>query len=245
MVSTYLMDEKIDSQETVRKLIQSKKYFSVGFDWYFDKYLGFFWQRKIFSILFLLVFIALFCLIKMNYGILIDSRIPAPIVSYTNHYNDISFARRLKYRNSKDPNTLIANYLIEKYVSIRESYRYNELDFQKVFLLNNSTSFLYLEYEKNLEILNPSSPLLLYGKNEIIIPKIKKVQIFNDDSGLPNKAEVKFELERLSQASGSKSLGSYSANLEFYMSNVYAVKKQNSDNFAFSVLRYNVIKNKN
>ena len=120
--------------------------------------------------------------------------------------------------------------MIEKYITIRESYSYNDLDFQKKFLFNNSTSFLYLEYEENINVSNPTSPLLIYGKDESLVTDVKSIQIINDDSGLPTKAEVVFDVYKRSPGKNKVLLKSYNANIEFYMSDIYAIKKQNTQN---------------
>jgi type IV secretory pathway component VirB8 len=230
------------NKNIANKLIKNKKYFSVGFQWYFDRYLGFFWQKRLFSALFFLVCIAIFFLFKMNLGILIDSKIPVPVVTHINHYDEIAFIKKLKSRYTVNPNILVANYLIEKYVTIRESYSYNDLDFQKKFLFNNSTSFLYLDYEQHINVSNPTSPLLMYGKDESLITDVKSIQIIKDDSGLPTKAEVVFDLYKRSPGKNKMLIRSYNANVEFYMNDIYAIKKQNTSNFTFSVLRYSVTK---
>ena len=143
---------------------------------------------------------------------------------------------------TKNPNILIANYLVEKYITIKESYDYSDLDFQKKFLFNTSTSFLYLDYESNISITNPTSPLLLYGNNTTLIPEIKNLNIIADESGIPNKADAIFDLYKKSPGESKILMSSYKVKMEFYMNDIYSIKKQNSSDFVFSVLRYSVIK---
>ena len=178
----------------------------------------------------------------MNIGILVDSRIPKPVITYINNYDDIAFIQKLKSNKTKNPNILIANYLVEKYITIKESYDYDDLDFQKKFLFNTSTSFLYLDYEYNISIANPLSPLLLYGKSATLSPEIKNLNIIADESGVPNKAEATFDLYKKSQGENKILISSYKVKMEFYMNDVYSIKKQNSSDFVFSVLRYSTIK---
>ena len=104
------MNKDAKNKETVNSLMQSKKYFASGFEWYFDRYLGFFWQKRLFSFLFFVACIAIFFIFKMNLGILIDSRIPRPVITYINNYDDIAFIKKLKSSETKNPNILIANY---------------------------------------------------------------------------------------------------------------------------------------
>ena len=234
--------ESTNKRNITNELIKNKKYFSIGFQWYFDKYLGFFWQRKLFSVLFFLVCIAVFFLFRMNMGILMDSKIPAPVVTYIDNYDDIAFIKKLKLKDSTDPNLIVANYLVEKYVTIRESYNFNDLDFQRKFLLNNSTSFLYLEYEQYTDVSNPTSPLLIYGKDEILTVDIQNVKVMQDDSELPTRADVLFKVYRRAIGKNKLLLGTYNANVEFYMNDIYSIKKQENATFNFSVLRYSVIK---
>jgi type IV secretory pathway component VirB8 len=222
--------------------MKSKRYFDAGFHWYFDRYLGFFWQKRLFSFLFFMACIAIFFIFKLNLGILVDSRIPRPVVTYINNYDDIAFIQKLKSKTTKNPNILIANYLVEKYIIIKESYDYNNLDFQKKFLFNTSTSFLFLDYENNISISNPTSPLLVYGKDEILTSEVKNLQVISDDSGLPNKAEADCDLYKKSPGGLKVLLSSYKVKMEFYMNDIYSIKKQNSSDFIFSVLRYSVIK---
>ncbi len=237
------MNKDAKNKETVNSLMQSKKYFASGFEWYFDRYLGFFWQKRLFSFLFFVACIAIFFIFKMNLGILIDSRIPRPVITYINNYDDIAFIKKLKSSETKNPNILIANYLVEKYVIIKESYNYGNLDFQKKFLFNTSTSFLYLDYESSISISNPTSPLLLYGNNETLLAEIKSLSIVADESGIPNKADVVFYLYKKSPGKAQIMISSYKVKMEFYMNDILSIKKQNSSDFIFSVLRYSVIKN--
>jgi type IV secretory pathway component VirB8 len=233
---------KEESKSTIKDLMKSKRYFDAGFHWYFDRYLGFFWQKRLFSFLFFMACIAIFFIFKLNLGILVDSRIPRPVVTYINNYDDIAFIQKLKSKTTKNPNILIANYLVEKYIIIKESYDYNNLDFQKKFLFNTSTSFLFLDYENNISISNPTSPLLVYGKDEILTSEVKNLQVISDDSGLPNKAEADCDLYKKSPGGLKVLLSSYKVKMEFYMNDIYSIKKQNSSDFIFSVLRYSVIK---
>ena len=236
------MNKDYRSKGTVNDLMQSKKYFEAGFQWYFDRYLGFFWQKRLFSFLFFISCIAIFFIFKMNLGILVDSRIPKPVITYINNYDDIAFIQKLQSNKTKNPNILISNYLVEKYITIKESYDYNDLDFQKKFLFNASTSFLYLDYESNISIANPKSPLLLYGNNTTLIPEIKNLNIIADESGIPNKAEAIFDLYKKSPGESKIFMSSYKVKMEFYMNDIYSIKKQNSSDFVFSVLRYSIIK---
>ena len=240
-----VVDNKTKDSENLKKLVRSKQYFSVGFEWYFDRYLSSFWQRRIYTFLFLVVAVGIFALFKLNLDLILDPKIPVPLVTHIDNYNEIAFVKSLKSKSTVNPNILVANYLAEKYVEIRESYSYKDLENKRMFVMNNSTGFLYLEYEEGLSVSNPKSPLLMYGKNEVLITKIKKVETTNDDSGLPSRAEVKFDLYKIGANQIRVMVGSYTANLEFYMNDIYAIRKQKSSNFIFSVLRYNVMKNKN
>jgi type IV secretory pathway component VirB8 len=226
---------------SLEDLMKARRYFDMGYQWYFDRYLGFFWQKKLFLFLLILVGSCLFYLLSSNYETFVERKIPSRVITYINNYDEIAFIRELKSKNTENPNILVANYLVAKYIEIKESYDYSNLEFQKKFLFNNSTSFLYLDYESNISLSNPISPLLLYGKNESLIAEVDKVEIISNERMIPNKAEAIFSLYR--STNGKKIyLDSYDVKMEFFMNDIFSIVENKSSNFTFSVLRYSSVK---
>lgn len=222
-------------KNTANDLVKQKKYFDVGFHWYFDRYLSFFWQKRLYFFLFFVALITLLTLLQKNKDILIDSTIKAPTIAYIDNYDEVAFIRKLESSVTEDPNFLIANYLVEKYVISRESYDFSGLEEQKKFIKNNSTSFLYLNFEDYLSISNIGSPLLLYGERERLNVLIKNIVLQADETGVPTKAKVVFDVYR-----GQELISTKTANIEFYLSDAVVLKKQKSSNFVFTIFRYKV-----
>ena len=223
-------------KNTVHDLIKQKKYFDVGFHWYFDRYLSFFWQKRLFYFLFFITILTLSSLLYMNKKILIDPRIISPVVIYIDNYDEVAFIRKLQSNNTNDPNILIANYLVEKYAMIRESYSYENLQEQTSFIRNNSTSFLSLKFEEYMSILNIHSPLLLYGKQNKLNVVIKNIHLKMDDANSPTNAKAELSIYRNNDLLLEKTI-----EIEFYMSDTLSLEKQKSGNFKFLVFKYHAI----
>jgi type IV secretory pathway component VirB8 len=223
-------------KNTVHDLIRQKKYFDVGFHWYFDRYLSFFWQKRLFYFLFFITFFTFGYLFYMNKEILIDSKIISPILIYKDNYDEFGLIKKLKSPETENQNLLISKYLVEKYVSIRESYDFDNLNEQKLFIRNNSTAFLFLNFENDISISNINSPLLLYGKRDKISVLIKNVDLKIDDGNVPTKAKVEFSLYKNNDFLLDKKI-----NMEFYMSDVLSVIKEDEKKFEFLVFQYNVL----
>jgi type IV secretion system protein VirB8 len=71
-----------------------------------------------------------------------------------------------------DPNTSIADILIKNYVTKRESYKYDNLKKQFVFVKNNSTRIVFHKFYNFMNIDNPSSPVMVYQKSATRTPII-------------------------------------------------------------------------
>ena len=223
-------------KNSVHSLMREKKYFDVGFHWYFDRYLSFFWQKRLFYFLFFIAILTLGTLIEMNMGILLDSKIVYPVLTHIDNYDEVAFIKKLQSKKTDDPNVLIANYLVEKYVTIRESYNYENLNEQKLFIDKNSTSFLSLSFNNYIDISNIKSPLLLYGKKDKLNVSIKNIDLKIDDSNIPKEAIVNFDIYK-----NYDLLSTQSIEMEFYMSDALSLRKDDGGNFEFSVFKYNIL----
>jgi type IV secretion system protein VirB8 len=76
--------------------------------------------------------------------------------------------------NQIDNNSLssIADIIIKNYVTKRESYNYDDLKKQFIFIKSNSTRIVFRRFYNFMNIDNPSSPVMLYQKYIQRIPKI-------------------------------------------------------------------------
>ncbi len=220
-------------KNSVNDLIAQKKYFDVGFHWYFDKYLSFFWQKRLYFYFFIVSLVTFFIIVKMNTDVLVDHRVIAPVVTYTDNYDEIAFIRKLQIAGIDDPNILVANYLIEKYIIAMESYDFKNIDEQKMFIKSNSSSFLYMNFDDYMSIDDSSSPILLYGMRDKINVAIKSIDIKSDESGVPNMANVKFATFK-----NDVLLEEKQAVIEFYIDNVFNVSKTKDAKFNFLVFKY-------
>jgi type IV secretory pathway component VirB8 len=172
----------------------------------------------------------------MNFGAFTNSKIYSPVLTYIDNYDEIAFIRKLELKTTNDPNLLIANYLVEKYVTIRESYKYSEIEEQKLFIENNSTSFLSLNFDNYMNISNIKSPMLLYGQKDTLNIVIRNVYLKLDDANIPTRAKIEFDVYK-----NSDFLSNRTVEMEFYMSDILSLKKDENMNFEFSVFKYNLL----
>jgi type IV secretion system protein VirB8 len=153
-----------DSIKFFQEYIKSGQYFLDAKKWYNMEYLYpivhrsillivFFITISIFSVIFLTTYSLLPIIHQIKYTLMsddIDNK-TATII----HANNIP----------GDAILSIADILVKNYVTIRESYNYNDMKNQFLFIQKNSTKIIFKRFSNMMNIDNPSSPVIRYQKN--------------------------------------------------------------------------------
>lgn len=173
-------------QESIKELIESGKYYADAKSWYRHKYIQPISQRS-YVLLFSSVAIVVFLGIVVNIRGLLPMTVQIKYLinadASANKTAQILNANQIK----NSPATSIADILIKNYVLKRESYKYEDLKQQFVFVKNNSTRIVFRKFYNFMNIDNPTSPVMTYQKSIS-----RTATILSTKYPAPNKAIVKF-----------------------------------------------------
>lgn len=150
--------------KSLQDYIKSGEYFADAKKWYRFKYIKPFSQRS-----FIFILSAIICALFTGVVINIQALFPSVIqVKYfinadTSSNKTAQIIRANQIAN--DPLASVKDILIRNYVLSRESYDYDKLKKQFVFVKNNSTRIVFRRFYNFMNIDNPSSPVMQYQKS--------------------------------------------------------------------------------
>jgi type IV secretion system protein VirB8 len=165
--------------KSLKTYVESGEYFIDTQNWYKYKYLHPFSHRSFLFILTVTILV-LFTSIIINIYNLFPIITP---VRYSILTAQIINADQIE----NNPLASIADIMLRKYVIQRETYDYNDLKKQFIYIKNNSTRIVFRRFYNFMNINNASSPVLLYQKD------IKRtVSIISSHLISDTKTEIKF-----------------------------------------------------
>lgn len=172
--------------KSLQDYIKSGEYFADAKEWYKYKYIHPFSQRS-----FILILSVIICCLFVGVVININSLFPSVIqVKYSiNADTSANKAAQITRANQieNDPLASIIDVLVRNYVLKRESYDYDALKKQFVYVKNNSTRIVFRRFYNYMNIDNPSSPIMRYQKGAK-----RKVTILSARYPSPTKAIIEF-----------------------------------------------------
>ena len=173
-------------RESLQNYIKSGEYFRDAMIWYRLKYINPLSHRS-FVFLATMIVCALFtgCIIHIYslFPVVIKVQYSVDIGSNSNKIVQIIEPED----ESIESTSFITGILIKNYVIARESYSYDNLRNQFIFLQNSSTRIAFRKFYNLMNIDNPHSPVMRYQKNIIVSPTIVSIN-YPDDT----RAVVKF-----------------------------------------------------
>lgn len=172
---------------SLKEYIDSGEYFTDARNWYKYKYIHPFSQRSFIFILSTII-CALFIGIVININGLfpVVNQVKYSINADTGANKAAQIIRANQVNN--DPTASITDILLKNYVSQRESYNYDILKKQFIYVKNNSTRIVFRRFYSYMNIDNSSSPVLRYQKD------IKRsAEVLSSNFLTDTKAEVKFK----------------------------------------------------
>jgi type IV secretion system protein VirB8 len=172
--------------KSLQEYIKSGEYFTDAKEWYKYKYIHPFSQRS-FILILSVVICALFIGVIININSLFPSviQVKYSITADTSANKSAQITRANQIENN--PLASIIDVLIRNYVLKRESYNYDNLKKQFVYIKNNSTRIVFRRFYNYMNIDNPSSPIMRYQKSAK-----RKVNIISAQYPSPTKALIEF-----------------------------------------------------
>jgi len=214
--------------------------FEKGLDWYYTRFVA--PKRHRAFVLLILLFVAVFTwlIIKLSLIDITTDRIPFPIY-YEDSLNSYPRINQLTgpYR---DINKVIAIYLLENYIKLRETYNrqifeesnWNEIQKQ---LRGFSSREIYARYVKQISTNNPESPYFLYLRNRKRAIEIDDVKI-----NQPNNTAYVYFTAIDTDGADILAKNRYVAEVSYFISDAEAVERGNA-RFKFLITNYSLVKN--
>lgn len=172
--------------KSLKTYVESGEYFIDTQNWYKYKYLHPFSHRSflfILTVTILVLFSSIIINIYNLFPIITPVRYSILTESGENKSAQIINADQIE----NNPLASIADIMLRKYVIQRETYDYNDLKKQFIYIKNNSTRIVFRRFYNYMNINNTSSPVLLYQKD------IKRtVSIISSSFLSDTKTEIKF-----------------------------------------------------
>jgi len=172
--------------KSLKTYVESGEYFIDTQNWYKYKYLHPFSHRSflfILTVTILVLFTSIIINIYNLFPIITPVRYSILTESGENKSAQIINADQVE----NNPLASIADIMLRKYVTQRETYDYNDLKKQFIYIKNNSTRIVFRRFYNYMNINNASSTVLLYQKD------IKRtVSIISSTSLSDTKTEIKF-----------------------------------------------------
>jgi len=150
--------------KSLKTYVESGEYFIDTQNWYKYKYLHPFSHRSFLFILtatILVLFTSIIINIYNLFPIITPVRYSILTESGENKSAQIINADQI----DNNPLASIADIMLRNYVIQRETYDYNNLKKQFIYIKNNSTRIVFRRFYNFMNINNASSPVLLYQKD--------------------------------------------------------------------------------
>lgn len=234
-----------NDHEIIKNMIHTGQYFDEARKWYSELYLYCITERSLYFYFFIIVSITFSISIFSLYSVF-PLHNSIPVFKFVTP-KDIDYISRIKPLNPNkktDPYTAVAQYLIENYLIQKESYNYNNIKQQNLFILNNSSRSIYRTHQNYINLSNANSPLLIYQHNISKNVKILDTRLYSDSRGLPTYSDITFDIIETDNNNNNKIINTYGpfrASLTFDISDLRLANK-NLVPFSFKVIKYEVRK---
>ncbi|MDM8335697.1 VirB8/TrbF family protein [Wolbachia pipientis] len=196
--------------------VKNKSYFSKAVEWYYHRYLFCVVERSwmVLIVSFLLVCL---CLLLLNIYLLLPIKKDLNFVKYVDHTEDeFSVMRKLSFSKDEDEYTVVARYLVSKYVEMYESNKVVELKYQKNFIKNNS---LYRICQDFQERINNEAGDLLSSQRKISNINVIKLSV---DRSIKNLVTLAGNATVVFTTAQNKEVKNQTVDISFTLSNIKA-----------------------
>ncbi len=225
---------------SIAKNIQNGQYYKDAREWYSFRYLAPVTER---SLLFVITLVAILSGIiavvtsKSMFPTMTEVPVVVKVDDAIDHYTAI---HRLSDRDATGviPYNAVAQYLVEHYVRIRESYDYTQFEPQYLRMRGASSKKVFREFQQEMSLENPNSRTVRLGRHSTRTVLVTKFQ-FAEDNDLMHKAWVTFETETM--GGGQDAIKEmWAAEISFTMTDVDTAR--DTKKMEFRVTNYKVKK---
>jgi type IV secretory pathway component VirB8 len=152
-----------DISRTIAQNVKTGQYFKDARNWYTNKYIGPITERSVLVVMMVAASVAASVIIYI-FSASFPIRREVPFVIKVQDSLDYYSVIRALGGESIPPQKALAEYLVEDYVTNRESYSSNKLEKQALRVRAASSRQVYKKYDAEISINNPESPVLIYQR---------------------------------------------------------------------------------
>jgi len=214
--------------EELYQRIKDGSYYEDGRDWYSMVYMSLMSERFFFIMLSSLALTALFLAVVSFFSILPLK--PIETFLYENPKGATHFAHLRQLRESKDQsvNAAVRQFMLEHYVTHRESYERAKYGFFVKVVQQNSDDNTFKSYRRTIDRSNPNSPITLYGAASVRTVTIESLRIkpVKDEE---NRYTASVNYAALVRSPKGNNVSDWTAEVEFYYKDVSVVDADNTD----------------
>lgn len=140
-----------------------EEYYKDGILWYYTVYIEPLRERSVVFTIAVFMWLVALVAATSTYSMLPLKR----QIEYGSFTDDVfkKRAKIIKASSYNDPLSSIAKILVEHYVYKRESYNYDTLKSQLLYLKNHSSSLIFKKFYNYISLDNPQSPVLKYQRD--------------------------------------------------------------------------------
>ena len=230
-----------DLNRSISDHIKSGQYFIDVRKWYANKYIYVVTERS-YTAFFLFFFLLSFLILAFFY-LQVDPGNGK--VTYLININNVDkeYAQIESIDESGiNPQANVAKYMLSKYVTVRESYQFNNIANQLSFIQHTSYPAEFSKYISYYSEGNPSSPIELYQNTNEKLVKISRVNLL-ESSNQVQYAQVFFTATIRNIPTNKSSSDDFVATIGFQIDDIEAVLNKKRDKLNFLVVNYNIQEN--
>jgi len=230
-----------DINRSISEYVKNGKYYKDARAWYLNTFI-----LPISEKYYLFVLTVFYIILMLIAGYYYSNTKPAdPTVDYVLFSEDISKTYSVIVPPTSDdtlpPQTRLTQYVLGKYITIRESYDIHNLDNQLEFVRNTTDARDFLVYQNSVSINNPTSPQMIYQdlyNKTIDVHKINILKNLNVDNS--QKAIVYFQSNLTNLTTNEIKTQYFVATIDFKIDNIQNLMEKDSSKMNFLVLNYNL-----
>lgn len=209
--------------------IKDGRYFSDAREWYAVRYLMPIPERSLLLLITSFSLIAGMVAVWTSYSMFPVIRPYEVIIKVDDSKDNYSVIRRLTEPNLTTRQS-IAKYLLQDYVTVRESYDYKEFGPQFARMREASSKKVYREFEQEMSTSNPNSRTVNFGKYMTRSTKVLS-SAFAEEGRYTEKAAVIFETTVIGKK-GEKSVERWGAHISYTLEDISKIVKEREKNKA-------------
>lgn len=217
-------------------------YISQSMEWYISRYL--FLKNALLHLIIILLLMMISMYIATEILNITSTTEVMRFPIYVENNSDENHYIRSLYQKNKSTDEVFAEYMIKRYISLRELYSPNLLEPQawKTYLLNISAVSSYKTFANFLNSILPSkntnSRIIRYRFNVSITPTINAINLYKFSNKRPTEAEIYFSTAECKDEDDTCVIKNYVSVMKFEITSVPDFKFRISEYTRYKVTDY-------